>query len=429
MTEIERKAKAYDEALERYKAKQEYESKEVHKFIEYIFPELAESEDEKIRKSLKDCFEWLRDDARWTDVYGSSFESVFTWLEKQGEQKPDKVEPKFKVDDWIIGRVTDMEPRQIAKITEEGYKTTYGGWIGFSFEEDIRLWTIQEAKNGDVLAVEPIEGYSSSFVAIYKKQNEEDFDSYCFVGFDGKFCEGECGHSTEDIHPATKEQRDLLFQKIHEAGYEWDAEKKELKKIEPFDKYEGLTDFERTLTDICIGWIGEELGWKQYIKDNADVLLKIAIKKFHSVQDAPFEQNLAWSEEDKWMIKDICSAFEKGSSQYIWLKSLKDRVLPQPKQEWNKEDEDILNTIINHFEIDLECTENDDIIRWLKSLSHKLQNKYRTEKPVFKIGDVLTDKDKQVTSKVIDIVNNMYVCDNCSFPVYQQDECQLPPPK
>ena len=51
--------------------------------------------------------------------------------------------------------------------------------------------------------------------------------------------------------------------------------------------------------------------------------------------------------------------------------TLKDRVLPQPKQEWSEEDEDILNTIINHFEIDLECTENDDIIRWLKSLHSK----------------------------------------------------------
>ena len=33
-----------------------------------------------------------------------------------------------------------------------------------------------------------------------------------------------------NISPATKEQRDLLFQKIKEAGYEWDSEKKELKK-------------------------------------------------------------------------------------------------------------------------------------------------------------------------------------------------------
>jgi hypothetical protein len=32
--------------------------------------------------------------------------------------------------------------------------------------------------------------------------------------------------------PATKEQREFLFQKMKEAGYEWDAEKKELKKIE-----------------------------------------------------------------------------------------------------------------------------------------------------------------------------------------------------
>ena len=34
------------------------------------------------------------------------------------------------------------------------------------------------------------------------------------------------------IKPATKEQRDLLFHKMKEAGYEWDALNKELKKIE-----------------------------------------------------------------------------------------------------------------------------------------------------------------------------------------------------
>ena len=48
----EEKAKAYDEAIERYKAKQEYESQKVHEFIEYLFPELKESEDNRIRKGL-----------------------------------------------------------------------------------------------------------------------------------------------------------------------------------------------------------------------------------------------------------------------------------------------------------------------------------------------------------------------------------------
>ena len=45
------------------------------------------------------------------------------------------------------------------------------------------------------------------------------------------------------------------------------------------------------------------------------------------------------------------------------------------EQEWSEEDEDILNTIINHFEIDLECTKNDDIIRWLKSIKDRVQPK------------------------------------------------------
>ena len=66
------------------------------------------------------------------------------------------------------------------------------------------------------------------------------------------------------------EQVDVSFQK---------QGKHKPANVEPFDEYEGLTDFERTLTDICVGWIGMEIGWKEYIKDNADALLKIAIDK------------------------------------------------------------------------------------------------------------------------------------------------------
>jgi hypothetical protein len=120
---------------------------------------------------------------------------------------------------------------------------------------------------------------------------------------------------------------------------------KSIDKVEPFDKYKGLTDFERTLADICIGWIGEELGWKQYIKDNADVLLKVAIKKFNSVQDAPFEQKSAWSEEDSPYYDDICEILinllhsetanvNKAAVQkdLDWLKSLKDRYTWEPSE-------------------------------------------------------------------------------------------------
>lgn len=45
-----------------------------------------------------------------------------------------------------------------------------------------------------------------------------------------------------------------------------------------------MTKFEKALTDICTGWIGFELGWQSYIKDNAHVLLEIAIENLNSSQ-------------------------------------------------------------------------------------------------------------------------------------------------
>ena len=102
------------------------------------------------------------------------------------------------------------------------------------------------------------------------------------------------------------------------------------------DKYEGLSDFERTLADICIGWIGEEPGWKQYIKDNSDVLLRIATEKFNSVQDAPSEQKPAWSEEDEKILNAAILHIKNETYNYYggyssecimqWLKSIKTRV-------------------------------------------------------------------------------------------------------
>lgn len=50
--------------------------------------------------------------------------------------------------------------------------------------------------------------------------------------------------------PATKEQRDFLFQKMKEAGYEWDAERKELKKIEQKSARWSEEDEKRSISAI-----------------------------------------------------------------------------------------------------------------------------------------------------------------------------------
>lgn len=84
---IEQKAKRYDEALGRAKglyAKGAPDSL----YLEEIFPELKESEDERIRKNLIELFhDTVSNDEIFSD-YGLDKTEVLAWLEKQGEQKP-----------------------------------------------------------------------------------------------------------------------------------------------------------------------------------------------------------------------------------------------------------------------------------------------------------------------------------------------------
>ena len=214
-------------------------------------PELKESDDERIRGNIIATIhlyygEPLEDEAK----------EMIAWLEKQGEQKIktpeeslgidsdtynkivdeciygeqkpiDKVEPNFKVGDWVVYCNDDVD--LITGIEENGYCINNSGYIPFICASDIRLWTIQDAKDGDVLAWD-----DSKCIALFKNIYDEDsFNSYGFVGgCTGTFESRQSYHDIEGAHPATKEQRDLLFQKMHEAGYEWDADKKELIKIE-----------------------------------------------------------------------------------------------------------------------------------------------------------------------------------------------------
>lgn len=149
---------------------------------------------------------------------------------KQGEQKPvDKVEQKFKVGDFIAN---DYCLGKVIEITNDAYLLDTGQGIPFSYEHNAHLWSINDAKNGDVLV-------NGSNIFIFHFLNDTRLMGYCHVNIDnGRFYDdlgkNECFCLIDGIvTPATKEQRDLLFQKMKEAGYKWDSEKKELKKIEP----------------------------------------------------------------------------------------------------------------------------------------------------------------------------------------------------
>ena len=78
---IEEKAKAYDEALK--KSKRLYEQGTITESLCYVFPELKESEDERIKKEL---IGFLKEEEAKADITSKRSETLckyIVWLEKQ----------------------------------------------------------------------------------------------------------------------------------------------------------------------------------------------------------------------------------------------------------------------------------------------------------------------------------------------------------
>ena len=292
MTEKE-KAEAYDKAIER--AKKLYDNG----ITKEIFPELNESEDERIKKAIIEFFESEDDNTTYSLVRKKD---IIAWLEKQGEQNPtlpkwkykkdntpllrdsiilnkyggvakspsgaivsdvwvldydelaklpkeEKIEPKFKVGDWII--TPKNKVLQITSIDDTSY-----------CDEQCRFWSIEDVKDGDVLFTSS-SACSDTFVF---KSIDEKGNAECYFAYDSEdgFTEGKYHFigSASDCKPATKVQCDFLMKAMKDAGYEWDAETKTLKKsVEPkfkvgdkitnsFRKYVGASGSQVIISDI-----------------------------------------------------------------------------------------------------------------------------------------------------------------------------------
>ena len=134
----------------------------------------------------------------------------------------------FKVGDWIV---VDGVTQQVTQIRPEGFDTDRA-WNGKSTFKDVHLWTIQDAKDGDVLYNEDCKNIILFNGKVYV--NDEP-GAYC--GYDIRYGEleiFELDHSfcSNNIHPATKYQRDMLNKKMEEAGYTWNQEELKLEKID-----------------------------------------------------------------------------------------------------------------------------------------------------------------------------------------------------
>ena len=242
---------------------------------------------------------------------------------------------------------------QIKNITEQEY--TLVGCDGsvitrpiLDVDKSASAFTIQDAKSGDVLA-------TLDYILIFKECLKKDGGvSYCHYDFGAGnpqfiYTEDNNWYFGKEamVYPATKEQRDLLFQKMKEAGYEWDAEKKQLKKIEQKpDKNKGMNLVEEDMTPFqkkvfCI--VDTAIEEEQGLSNICNELLALALQENQ-------QKPAAWSEKDERMYRGLhnliystpyCDSRKELSD---WLKSLKDRV--QPKQEWSEEDEEMYKEVL-----------------------------------------------------------------------------------
>ena len=443
---IEEKAKAYDEIIERLKDFQfEYRFSPFSDVISDKFPELKESENWIPKEIIK----YLKEKADFRSCW-------IAWLEKQGEPdkfrdsiqvgdkvtrnrdgmlvnlsqlkrvaKPaeeynitgigsknaqgklgemiknlksaDKVEPKFKVGDWIIRSAENFEHNKYLITEIRDYytcKDLKDRRVTFTFNDvhkNFKLWDISDAKDGDVLSYR-----NGQWIFIFKeiKNNNSIIEYYVLLSERGLEVKNAALTSLiSAILPATKEQRGLLFQKMKEAGYEWDAKKKEPTKIEqkhfckldnsyarikfPFKAKVKSSGKIVTIHDGQLSYDGKE--WIKYQSDAKDGY------KVYEPNDllelvCETEYNPAWSKEDDKCLKLAIDNFQTLGNSFLtsWLKGLKDKIQSQPKQNWSEEDENIVCFLINVTEnyrirngFSSVVEQGNKAIDWLKSLKDR----------------------------------------------------------
>lgn len=146
---------------------------------------------------------------------------------------PELERPKFRVGDWIVHNKANFV-FQVVSIGDKGYEVVNREnktkTISFDNEVNYHLWTIEDARVGDILFRKDEYGIEHLELIKSISDGQTDFwfvasSSICRGVFDGYYPLV----SRKDAIPATPAQREQLFSKMREAGLEWDAEKLEPK--------------------------------------------------------------------------------------------------------------------------------------------------------------------------------------------------------
>lgn len=275
-------------------------------------------------------------------------------MEAAKEKKIDnanKVEPRFHEGEWITDgclhcKISDVLDDRYIVDTKFGKRSA----IPFKRENNYHLWSIQDAKDGDILIYNDSififdEIYENDLIyyGIYEHNKFHNDKYYSFLDLNTI--------NINNIYPATKEQRDTLEKAMTDAGYTFDFEKKELKKLGQSEVTK--TSDQEEIAEIPFGAKDSELqeatyfipkGFYAEIDDD-----KVVIKKG--------EKPATWSEEDELSCFEsaLFTAFSDAWQSYLlgeevnvkrWAKEQSKELLEAAKEElkghnsaWSEEDE------------------------------------------------------------------------------------------
>lgn len=234
-----------------------FKDEDVRKFMQYIEKQAKAYEFNLPNRSYdiyafaKDLLVWLKKQGKQEEpqVYETEDGKIVTYSETDGYKF---VEPKFKVGDWIISSVlgtahiigtNDSNEFQLEYIDGK-QKFSSINYVNYAYDK----WTIEDAKDGDVLA-------AHECYVVFKEIDGLNIKCYCtyhYLGLNPSFYRDTL-QNKDAFLPATKEQRDSFMKAMNDAGYEWDIKKKELNKKKKFDP-NTLKPFDRVLTrdyDVC----------------------------------------------------------------------------------------------------------------------------------------------------------------------------------
>lgn len=303
--------------------------------------------------------------------------------------------PKFKLGEWIAANSTDVnEDYRIVRIVkaEDGSYTIESpkGFLGCNsfdaWESEYHPWTIDDAREGDVL----VSDQGSLFVYNGKKSERKSEKggrpfAYCGV-IDNVFveCPSTVPCTCREVNPATYEQCIEMESKMREAGYEWNpAFTKPVRILQEELKAEYVPRWTEK-DETCYSRISECI--RQDTDTSAEEHTLLEWLQLRTAVPAAREFNT----EDLLNLNQAIYVCHQHGYDAVekWLKTLKDNYICESAKktdtfrqqgEWTKEDDELYEKIYDCADFlllkDSGVTE-DRFIEWFDSLKCRLRESH-----------------------------------------------------